>query len=192
LKAVAISGSQNSGGSTEKLLKRCLARMKSKGVEGEFVSLHWKRVFPCRNCQGCQIIHDGSCVIEDDDFEDVYETLLRADILLLGAPVEPGSTVEDFKCFLERSRRVAAANGFPFFRKAGASLAMKGAQVSNHAVHRLTSWFPAQGVVVPGSVRYPFVKDGAPIAVRYDEAGIAAAEDLADNLVWLAEKLKGG
>lgn len=192
MRVAAISGSRHSGGSTEKLLTRCLTRMKERGVEGDLVRLHWKKVLPCLNCHGCRRNVPGGCEIEGDDFGDIYKIMLKADILIMGSPIGPDAACGDFKALLERSQRVARATGFPFFRKVGAPIAVEGKEVSRHALQRLMNWFPAQGMVVPGSVRYPVGKDGSPLGLKYDEAGAAAADDLAANLVWLAEKLKGG
>ena len=189
VKAVAICGSSRAGGNTEQLLKHALDRLAKRGIEGRLVLLQWKIIHPCLHCGDCSVMCNGRCVIEGDDFPDVFKDLRQADVILIGAPVDSGAAVASLKALLERAGRVASENGNLFSRKLGAPIAVVGREVSQHTLQRLLTWFPAQGITVPGSPAYPKGKGISPLALQCDRGGEEAVEGLVDNLVWLAEKL---
>ncbi len=189
MKAVALCGSPNAHGNTERLLKHALDRLAQKGIEGDLVRLQWKKIFPCLHCGACGVTRDARCSLEGDDFADIFRILRQADVLLIGAPVDRGAAASALKPFLERAGRVSIANGMLFSRKLGAPLAVVSREVSKHTLQRLLTWFPAQNMVVPGSPCFPVSKEAVTVALRGDEAGEKAVDGLADNLAWLAGKL---
>jgi multimeric flavodoxin WrbA len=189
MKAMAICGSRHAGGSTERLLKRCLDRLAKKGIPGALLLMQWKKVFPCLRCGDCEVGRHGGCSIEGDDFQTLFKAMREADILIIGAPVDPGAAPSDLKHLLERAARVSRAGGSVFKRKLGAPVALMAKEASGHTLQRLLAWFPGQGFVVPGAASFPLSKGAVSVTVRDDEAGEAVMDELADNLAWLAVKL---
>jgi multimeric flavodoxin WrbA len=84
VKIVGICGSPRRGGNTEVLLKEALRGAGGAGAEVEEVFLRDKTISPCLEIYGCK--KDGQCVIQDD-FQDVLEKMIRADVLLLASPI---------------------------------------------------------------------------------------------------------
>ncbi len=189
MNAVAICGSRHIGGKTEGLLKHALEHLKKRGMAGSLIPMQWKKVFPCRQCGGCGTRQNGSCVIEGDDFAAFFTAMRKADVLLIGAPVDSGAAHPDFKHLLERAASVSRAGSRVFSRKIGAPVAVVATEVSRHSLQRLLAWFPAQDIVVPGAQGYANEYETAGIAVRAGATGEAVMESLAANLAWLAEKL---
>lgn len=190
VKALALCGSQHAGGSTEHLLKTALDKLRRLGVEGSLLPMLWKKVFPCTGCGYCAVQKNGTCRQEGDDFAALYKALRQADIVLVGAPVDRGAAHPDFKAFLARSCCVARASGNPLSRKVGAPVAVVAREASRHGLQRLLGWFPAQDIIVPGSAAYPLEKGEPVLGIKADAAGDAVMEGLAENLAWLAGKVK--
>lgn len=189
LTAVAVCGSPRLGGSTETLLVRCLERMERSGIKGQLITLRFKRILPCRRCGACQIMRNGVCKIENDDFGSIFRAMSGADILVIGAPVDLGAAVPGLKMLLERSSRVSRGNESFFYRKPGALIAVVRQKVSRHTLARLLAWFQMQGMIMPGSLFDRIQSKPGETAIRDDVEGKLAVDRLADNLAWLAEKL---
>jgi multimeric flavodoxin WrbA len=191
MKVVAINGSPHVNGSTDRMLKRALARLRQRGIEGEQIDLRRKRLLPCLRCGSCRIMRNGFCTIEDDEFALLFKAMRKADLLLFGAPVDRGAAVPGLKALLERSARVSRANGNVFDRKPGAVIAVVHHRVSKHTLTRLLAWLQTQGLIVPGALGSRSGLKPEAVAIRDDPAGEQAVDRLADNLAWLAEKLGG-
>jgi multimeric flavodoxin WrbA len=84
LKILGICGSPRKDGNTEVLLKEALKGAHDAGAELEAIFLRDKTISPCLEIYGCKI--NGRCVIEDD-FHEVADKMVQADVLILASPV---------------------------------------------------------------------------------------------------------
>jgi multimeric flavodoxin WrbA len=188
--AIAISGSPRRGGNTEILLQRCLDRLAGGGIQGKLISLAGLNLRGCTACGACAESRDATCPgITGDDFEPIFEAMLRADIVIVGSPVHFGSATPELMALLDRAGYVARANGNLFSRKIGGPLAVARRAGHNFTFAQLLFWYMINDMVVPGSSYWNVALAREPGAVSTDTEALATIDRFAENLAWLATKL---
>jgi len=188
--ALAISGSPREGGNTDILLKRCLERLATLGVKGEFVSLAGKMIRGCTACGACLESRDATCPgITDDDYQPVFEKMVKADIIIVGSPVHFGSATPELMALLDRAGYVSRANGNLFSRKLGGPIAVARRAGHNFTYAQLLMWYMINDLIVPGSTYWNVALAREAGAVNEDKEALETIDRFADNLGWLAAKL---
>ncbi|NSW57094.1 MAG: flavodoxin family protein [Armatimonadetes bacterium] len=100
MKAVAIMGSPHGmKGNTAKLLEPMLEAMKEAGAEVETLLLGKLKVAPCVGCDACH--KGGKCAI-NDDFDQVLQAILDADMIVLASPNYIFSVSAQMKALFDR------------------------------------------------------------------------------------------
>ncbi|HOD46034.1 MAG TPA: flavodoxin family protein [Opitutaceae bacterium] len=188
--ALAISGSPRLNGNTEQLLRRCLDRLATQGIPGELITLAGKTIHGCGACGGCRESKDSTCPGQSgDDFEAIFQAMLRADIIVVGSPVYFGSATPEMMALLDRAGYVAGSNGKLFSRKIGGPIAVARRAGHNFTYAQLLMWYMINDMVVPGSTYWNVALAREPGAVAQDAEGLATVDRFADNLAWLAKRL---
>jgi hypothetical protein len=82
---LAISGSLRKPSFTEKMLDLCLEGM-GDGLEVHKFYPHKMTIGPCTGCWTCWLRTPGECALKDD-FQQIIDVYLRADYLLIAAPL---------------------------------------------------------------------------------------------------------
>jgi multimeric flavodoxin WrbA len=191
MKAIAINGSPRKGGNTEVLLKRCLAGLTKHGIETEFIPLHGKSIKGCTACGWCREAKDGTCRIKDDDAHPIFAAMKEADIIVVGSPVYFGSAVPELMMLLDRAGYVfRSGQENPFSRKIGGPIVVARRAGHNFTYAQLLYWFMINDMVVPGSTYWNIAFGRTPGEVENDEEGLATIDRFAENLAWLAGKLR--
>jgi multimeric flavodoxin WrbA len=188
--AVAISGSPRKKSNTEILLRRCLDGLQAKGIGGELISLRDKTIKGCRACDACRRNHDKRCVTSDDDFQPVFEAMVKADIIIVGSPVYFGSATPEMMALLDRAGYVSRSNGNLFSRKLGGPMAVARRAGHNFTYAQLLFWFMINDMVVPGSSYWNVALAREPEKVLEDAEALATVDRFAENLAWLAQSLR--
>ena len=98
MKILAINGSHRKG-NTETILKKILDGVASKGARIELINLYDKNVETCKACMGCE--NTGTCRIQDE-FPQIFEKIVHADILVLGSPNYFNNVSGLMKNFIDR------------------------------------------------------------------------------------------
>ena len=190
MKAIAINGSARTAGNTEILLKKCLATLAEEGIEGELIRLSEKTVTPCTACTQCFKNKDMKCVIAKDDFQEIFDKMVAADIIIVGSPVYYGSATANITALLDRAGYVSRANGNVFTRKLGGPVVVARRAGQNFTFAQLMFWFIINDMVMPGST-YWNIGFGREIGeVNEDKEAIETVVGFAKNLAWLAEKTR--
>ena len=99
---LGICGSPRKGNSNY-LLNHALEGAKevdAQSVETENYSIKGKNFLPCIACSHCAR-HEGTCV-HNDDFEELRNLWLNADVVLYSVPVYHMSIPGQLKCFIDR------------------------------------------------------------------------------------------
>jgi len=81
------------------LVKEGLAGAESKGAKTEFINICKKEIKYCKGCGKCY--EKGKCILKDD-FEEILDTLLDSDGVILGSPNYINSVTGQMKTFLDR------------------------------------------------------------------------------------------
>ncbi|MFW5698651.1 MAG: flavodoxin family protein, partial [Planctomycetota bacterium] len=145
----------------------------------------------CTGCGWCREHDEDRCVIDDDDFLALYRAMEEADVIVVGSPVYFGSATPEMMALLDRAGYVARGNGTPFSRKVGAPIAVARRAGQNFTFAQLLYWFTINDMVVPGSRYWSIAFGKGPGDVAEDAEGLATIDRLAENLAWVAQRLRG-
>jgi multimeric flavodoxin WrbA len=189
MKAIAINGSARPNGNTFILLRTCLEVLEAAGIEGELIQLSENPIRPCKACGTCFNRRDNTCIIQEDAFQQAYDKMRAADIILLGSPVYFGSATADLTALLDRAGYVGRANGNVFARKLGGPIVVARRAGQNFTLAQLLFWFMIMDMVVPGSSYWNIGFGRLQGEVNEDREGIDTVRHFAENLVWLMEKI---
>ncbi len=193
ISALAISGSPRKNGNTHMLLRRCVDRLATQGIVGELVSLAGKTIRGCTACNACFESRDATCPgIADDDYQSVFEKMVKVDIVVVGSPVHFGSATPELMALLDRAGYVSRANGHLFSRKIGGPVAVARRAGHNFTFAQLLFWYMINDMVVPGSTYWNVALARDEGAVAEDKEALTTIDRFADNLAWLAGKLAAG
>ena len=190
VKAIAICGSPRVDGNTEILLNTCLAVLAAEGIDVELIRLAGKNIAPCTACSTCARVKDKTCRIKDDDFHEIFNKMIEADIIVLGSPVYFGSATAPMMALLDRSGYVSRFNNNLFSRKIGGPIAVARRAGQNFTYAQLLYWFMIADMVVPGSTYWNVAFGTKKGDVNQDTEGLDTVRRFAENLAWLAKKLK--
>lgn len=96
---LGISGSPRKNGNTELLMREVLKAAETEGCKTELFCISERQVSPCDACYTC--FETGCCRIQDD-MQDLYDMLDRADAIVFGSPVYFGSVTAQAKAIMDR------------------------------------------------------------------------------------------
>jgi multimeric flavodoxin WrbA len=99
MQVLGISGSPRKNGNTELLMREVLKAAETEGCTTELFCISGRQVSPCDACYTC--FETGSCRIQDD-MQDLYDMLDRADAVVFGSPVYFGSVTAQAKAIMDR------------------------------------------------------------------------------------------
>jgi multimeric flavodoxin WrbA len=187
MRVIGITGSPRKNGNTEILMKEVLGVARDAGCETEMFSMSEKQVAPCDACGTC--FETGSCVVQDD-MQELYEMLERADAVIFGSPVYFGSVSAQTKAVMDRM--------FALMRQRALKDKVAGAYVVTRRVGAIQArsliygFCIAQGMIVAGGAigygREPGdVLTG--VGGGIDMSAIDEARLLGANVVQLAKRL---
>ncbi len=118
---VSIMGSYRKGKTIDTLLDKAIEGVQSvkSDVTIDKINLVEKHIEYCKNCHICKkdIVSTplSSCPIQDD-MQEIYSMLIKADVYIFGTPVNFGHETAIMKTFIERIAYVLARpnpNSFP-------------------------------------------------------------------------------
>lgn len=101
IKIIGICGSPRKG-NTEWMIQKALEGAKQAGAETELILLREKRIEMCKGICSDNCIKNQKCVIKDD-MTQIYDKLLKADGIIIGAPTYFGLPPGILKNFMDRT-----------------------------------------------------------------------------------------
>ncbi len=99
LKVLGLASSPRRQGNTELLLDQVLAGAASKGAQTEKVVLSAMRMDPCDGCEACY--ETGRCIVQDE-YQLLYPKLIKAERIVLAAPIFFLGLPAQAKAFIDR------------------------------------------------------------------------------------------
>lgn len=99
MKLTAILGSPRQGGNTDRLLEKALETARDRFVSIEKIVLNNLNIRPCQECGSC--LKTGTCQIVDD-MAIIYESLDKADIVIIASPIFFGNVSAQTKTMIDR------------------------------------------------------------------------------------------
>jgi multimeric flavodoxin WrbA len=185
LKAIGIVGSPRKAGNTEILTAHCLKAIAEEGIETELVRLAGLDIRGCNGCGYC--FKNEGCSIEDD-FAPIFEKMVGADIIIVGAPVYFSSAASLVKGFLERAGYVKRG---VFAGKVGGPLVVARRAGQDFTFAELLFWFHIKGIINPGSTYWNVAFGRERGEVEKDEEGLRTVWNFGKNCAGLAKKVRG-
>lgn len=122
-KLLGLLGSARKNGNTEVLIKEALMGAEEVGAETGMIRLTDLSIRPCTGCMACVFRNEG-CRI-DDDLEWIFEKMVEADAIIIGAPTYYLGACATIKLFTDRALQFATRLD-RMHGKVGASIAVAG------------------------------------------------------------------
>jgi multimeric flavodoxin WrbA len=185
LKAIGIVGSPRKAGNTEILTAHCLKAIAEEGLETELIRLAGLDICGCDACGYCK--EHETCAIKDD-FAPIYDKMLGADVIVVGAPVYFSSAASLAKAFLERAGFVKRG---AFAGKVGGPLVVARRAGQDFTFAELLFWFHIMGMINPGSTYWNIAFGWDKGQVQSDEEGMQTAWNFGKNCARVAKATRG-
>jgi len=184
---IGIAGSPRVEGNTEKLVTEALKTAAEEGAQTELIRLANKEIKPCDACLSCR--KTGECRIKDD-FQEIFEKMIKADGIILASPVYFGSATPQIMALIDRAGYISGARGRVFENKVGGPLVVARRAGQNFTFAQLLFFFLHQGMIVPGSTYWNIAFGREKGEVLEDKEGLRTARNFAKKIVWLIKKIK--
>jgi len=217
LKILGICASPRGRANSYYLLERALRQAKKvvKDAEIDVYTFEKKMFSGCIHCYGCR--KKGNCVVEDD-FQELAERWMDADIIIYSVPVYHMSIPGQLKCFIDRLGQSGFAKLAPGEGKTGMTKLLKCIGIISQGMHI----FSGQEHAITELVNHALLMGCLPIAGNLPEsyigaggwteclrekdaieqlnaqgtisakAAVAAAESLGQNVAYLACIIRAG
>jgi arsenate reductase len=184
---LGISGSPRRGGNTDELLDSFLAGARELGAETQTIVASSLSISPCIECRTCE--RTGLCSI-DDDMQDVYGLLWRADVIAVASPIffysvtgHLKALIDRAQCLWARRRLLGIADPGARWRK-GIFLSVGATKVEKlfeGAALTMKYFFDAVGADFAGELYYRHIENPGDIAKH--PTAITDARKLAGSVV---------
>ncbi|MCK5473965.1 MAG: flavodoxin family protein [Candidatus Aenigmarchaeota archaeon] len=190
VKIIGLVGSPRDG-NTLILVKEALLAAKKLGCDTELVHLGRMKISSCSVCDGCR--KENKCVI-DDDFNQVADSVSKADGVIMGSPVYFGGMSAQLKSFVDRTRYLRRTNAL--VDKIGGAVTVGGARNGGQetAIQQIHNFFLIQGMIVAGdeNTRHYGGTGHAQNKAdsKTDVCGIETSRNLGTHVAKVAIKLK--
>ncbi len=188
--ALAINGSPRKGGNTETLLQETLKPLDAAGWETELVQNGGKELRGCIACGKCFENKDLKCANKKDQFNEVFEKMVRAEALILGSPTYFTDVSAEMKALLDRSGFVSLANDRVFRGKIGAAVVAVRRGGATHVFDTINHMFLMSQMIVPGSIYWNMGYGLNKGDVAADTEGLANMRNLGETIAWLGSAMK--
>lgn len=97
-----LMGSPRKNGNTIHLLKLLMEELRNCGCTYELIWLYDKKILPCRACRCCQKDYSTFGCALYDDMQDIFDCVLRCDLLVLATPIYSWYCTPPMKAVLDR------------------------------------------------------------------------------------------
>jgi multimeric flavodoxin WrbA len=172
-----LSGSTRLHGNTAALVNVVLDRCNAGGLTTNFVSLAGKEIQPCTGCEFCTTEH--RCVLEDD-WEEVADRIIEAQVLVVGGPVYFYEVCGHLKNFIDRT--YSLYHDKRLTGRHGVAIAVHADKGADRAIETLEAFMSTHQFTSLGSVIGRGFKAGE---VLSDTKAVREAEKLGDSIVRL-------
>jgi len=143
----------------------------------------------CGNCNTCMKLQNRRCSISNDPVNDIIAKMAEADGIILGSPVYFTDVTPELKALIDRSGRVAGANGQLFKRKVGAGVIAVRRGGATHALDTIYHFLHITQMIIPGAPYWNFGIGRDVGDVEKDAEGVANMKGLGENIAWLLKKI---
>ena len=122
---VGISGSPRTQ-ATDYVLKHALKELEKQGIKTRYFSVKGKKINYCIHCDYC--LTKKKCTFQDD-MQEVYSLLKKANGIIFATPVYNGGVSAQIKAIMDRCRAAEAGAKYFFKNKIGMGIALGGDRI---------------------------------------------------------------
>ena len=98
-KVVAFIGSPRRNSNTATLVNEVIRGAQAAGAETTIFNLYDMNIKPCQGCLVCR--KTGHCILQDD-FQNLFNQIVDADVVIFGSPVYIGQVTAQMKLLWDR------------------------------------------------------------------------------------------
>jgi len=169
---LGISGSPRLGGNTDMVITEALNAAKEEGAEVELIRISDYQLKPCTACGVCH--ETKKCSIKDD-YETLYQKIVKADGLILGSPSYFQGVTAQMKTFIDRIGFLCLARGRKDFEgKVGGAIAVARRSGLSSTCNQMIMFLTATRIIIPsGGKVYAIGREKGDIAK--DKEGVKTA-----------------
>ncbi|PKG32670.1 flavodoxin family protein [Methanoregula sp.] len=178
VKVLGISGSMRKKGNTAELVGAVLGRCEEGGIRTEFVSLAGRKILPCLGCEKCK--EKKWCVIENDDWDDVAQKVLKCDVLVIGSPTYYYDVCGQLKNFIDRT--YSLYHDRKLSGKKGVAVAVHANKGAVRTIQTIEAFLSTHEFASLGCVKGTGYHEGD---VLKDEKAMKRAQKIGDKIVRL-------
>ena len=190
MKVVGINGSPRKGGNTERLIRKVFEPLEKAGIETELIQVGGKTIRGCIACGKCGEMQNKTCIITNDDVNDIVAKMDQADGIVLGSPTYFADVTAELKAVIDRVGYVSLRNGNLLKHKVGAAVTAVRRGGAIHTFDTMNHFFQISQMFIVGSTYWNMVYGRNPGEVERDEEGMANMTDLGESMGFLLNKLK--
>ena len=172
------------------MLTRMSDIFQEHGARVDWVQLGGQRLQGCTACLSCRENKDERCIIEDDPVNDYIQMMKNADAIIIGSPVYFSQMTTETKALIDRCGYVIRGNGNFLSRKIGAAVTVARRAGMMPAFHSINDFFFINDMILPGSKYWHVGIGKEPGDIQNDQEGMAIAARLAENILWLHERIR--
>jgi multimeric flavodoxin WrbA len=178
MKVLGLSGSMRKNGNTSQLIKVILKRCDDAGIETEFISLAGKKISPCIGCEKCK--ERKWCVIENDDWGEVIQSVLDSEVLIIGSPTYYYDVCGHLKNFIDRT--YSLYHDRKLSGRKGIAVAVNAEKGASRTVQTIEGFLSTHEFASLGSVKGKGYEEGS---VLHDAEAVEKAQKIGDKIVRL-------
>ena len=187
MKIFALNGSPRVHGNTYHMLKTVTDECEKAGFQTEIYQAGGRSVKGCLACGACSS-NKGRCAT-DDWVNEVYVKMKEANAIILGSPTYFSDLTAETKAVIDRCGFISRRDDNAFARKVGAAVTAVRRAGGIHTLDSIQHFFLINEMIVPGSSYWNLSLSRDLDDYQKDEEGIATMKRLAENIVWLLERL---
>lgn len=145
---LGICGSPRDG-TTKYVLSKALNNLEDKGFETEIFEVRGKDLHPCQHCDYC--LNNKKCII-DDDMQNLYPLMQKAEGFIIASPMHCGGISSQIKMIMERTRALEAIDLNIFRGKVGMSIAIGGDRAGGQelAIQEINTFYIIHNMIPVG------------------------------------------
>lgn len=190
MKVLLVNGSPRKGGNTEFLLNKMAEKFEESDIQTVIFQVGGKLVHGCIACGKCMTNPEIECIHKDDVINECISYMVESDAIIIGSPTYFGSLTSETKALMDRAGMVTRAKGGLLKRKIGAAVAVERRAGAMQVFNSINDFFLINNMIVPGSTYWNIGVARAIGEIEKDEEGIQTHITLAENIIWLLNKLK--
>lgn len=188
MKVLAINGSPNRHGCTDKAMSYVIEELEKAGIEVDYVHIGAKAIQGCVACYKCQYEPIGQCYIKNDIINECIEKMKEADGLLIGCPVYFSGINGQMKSFMDR---FIYANPY-ISNKVGAAVVSLRRTGGSDTFHQLNNYLQLRNMIIPNNRYMNIIHGMRPQDLEEDYEGVQIMKTLGINMAWLMKCVELG